>query len=616
MQRRARWIRRRRLLALLVLMCARPVHSEPAFASAKQILILYETRRTAQLVVIGDREIPTILNNSSPQGVDYYAEFVDQVRFQQRDYQRAFGEFLVSKYKGKRFDLIIAMGDNSLEFVNSTRAELYPMTPVVFFASGPSPHRPANATGVLGRLNLAGSITLALALQPDLTRVFVVNAADSLDQGYEADARAQFKQFAGQLEFTFITDLNRSDLEARVAALPPHSALYFLIYNRQGIAERSRPIDYIDRVSAIASAPTYSWVDSAMDHGVVGGSLKSQKLQVQAVARLGLRVLQGERADSIPVESVDLNVNQVDWRQLRRWGLSEARVPPGTRVLFRQPTLWDRYRMPVVAATAAIVIQSALIAGMLVQKRRRKRAEKKARDSAARLRSSYERIRDLGARLLGAQEAERARIARELHDDVSQQLALLAFDLDVLRGEGRHHRRHADRVVQGAFDRAQDVARSVHALSHRLHPVRLQMLGLVASLHGLARELSTTDLPILFSHEAVPIDVPEEVTLCLFRVVQEALQNAAKHSGATHVSVHLSGRHLNGLLLTIEDDGIGFNVEEACAFGLGLLSMTERVESVDGVLDIRSTPRLGTRLEVAVPLFGAPVAQGATVRLH
>jgi len=609
-------IRRCRLLALLVLMCARPVHAQSVPGGAKQVLILYETRRTAQLVVIGDREIPTILGNNSPQGVDYYAEFVDQSRYRQRDYQRAFGEFLVSKYKEKRFDLLIAMGDNALEFVNGTRAELYPTTPVVFFASGASPHRPANATGVLGRLNLAGSVTLALALQPDLTQVFAINASDSTNEGYEADARAQFKQFTNQLTFTFVNDLNRSDLEARLATLPPHSAVYFLIYNREGIAEHSRPVEYVDRITSLANAPTYSWVDSTMDHGIVGGSLKSQRLQAQAVARLGLRVLQGERADSIPVASVDLNVNQVDWRQLRRWGLNEARVPPGTVVLFREPTLWDRYRTSVIGATAAIVIQSALIAAMLLQKRRRRRAEKKVRDSAAKLRSSYERIRDLGARLLGAQEAERARIARELHDDVSQQLALLAFDLDVLRGDGQQHRRQADRVVQGAFDRAQGVARSVHALSHRLHPVRLQMLGLVASLHGLTRELSTADLPILFSHEDVPVDVPEEVTLCLFRVVQEALQNAVKHSAATHVSVHLNGSHVNGLLLSIEDNGIGFNVEEAWARGLGLLSITERVESVDGVLDIRSTPGVGTRLEVAVPLFAAPVAQAVTVRLH
>src|ERR1041384_2575986 len=124
----------------------------------KQVLVLYETTRTSQLVVVSDREIPSILGSNGPEGVDYYAEFVDQTRFHQRDYQAAFKDFLVTKYKGKAFDLIIAMGDNALEFVDGTRPQLYPSTPVVFFASRPAPPRPANSTGLIGRLKLAGSI--------------------------------------------------------------------------------------------------------------------------------------------------------------------------------------------------------------------------------------------------------------------------------------------------------------------------------------------------------------------------------------------------------------------------------------------------------------------------
>jgi signal transduction histidine kinase len=587
---------------------------DPSGAAAKQVLILHDTSRTSELVVVSDREIPVILGSSSSDGIDYYAEFVDQKRSRQRDYQLAFRDFLFSKYKRKRFDLIIAMGDDALEFVNGTRFDLYPATPVVFFASGLSSERPANATGVLARLNLAGTVALALALQPDLRNIFVVNASDSQNDGYDAEARAQFGPFERRLAFTYLNDLNRANLEATLADLPERSAVYFLIYNRQGIADHFRPLDYVDRVAAIANAPTYSWVDSAMDHGIVGGSLKNQKAQVQAVAQLGLRVLRGEQADAIPLATVDLNANQVDWRELQRWGISEARVPAGTAMLFREPTVWDRYSNYVIAAFAALIAQSALIGGLLVQKRRRRRAEKQARESAVKLRSSYERIRDLGGRLLGAQEAERARIARELHDDVSQQLALLAFDLDLLRGESAMQRRHADRLVRGACDRAQGVARSVHALSHRLHPVRLQMLGLVGSLLGLTRDLSTPDLPIIFSYEAVPAGAPEEITLCLFRVVQEALQNALKHSAATRVSVHLSGNALRGLVLTIIDDGIGFDVDEAWACGLGLVSMTERVESVDGRLEISSNQN-GTRLEIVVPLLSVS-HRGAAMPVH
>jgi len=584
-----------------------------AFAASppKQVLALYETGRTSQMVIVSDREIPNVLGSTSSDGVDYYTEFVDQTRFHQRDYQQALKDFLLSKYKGKAFDLIIAMGDNALEFVNGTRSELYPATPIVFFGTRPASRRPHNSTGLVAPSNLAGSITLALALQPDLRNVFVIDASDGLAESFDVEARKQFGQFADRLSFTFLTDLNREVLEARLALLPPRSAVYFLVYNRMGLVDQLRPIDYLDRLAAIANAPMYSWVDSTLDHGIVGGSLKRQRTQAQVVAQLGLRVLHGEQADAIPVAAVDLNVNQVDARQLRRWDISESRVPAGTQILFREPRLWDRYRLYVLAAMAALVIQSALIAGLLVQKRRRRRAERLARQSAGKLRSSYERIRDLGGRLLVAQEAERARVARELHDDVSQQLALLAFDLDVLRGESPMHRRQADRVVQGACDRAQGLARSVHALSHRLHPVRLQMLGLVASIDGLARELSTPDLPIMFSYDDVPPGVPEDVTVCLFRVVQEALHNALKHSGASHVSVHLGISEHRGLVLTIADNGIGFEIEDAWTSGLGLVSMRERVESVDGRLQVFSKRYAGTHLEIVVPLALVPVSRRA-----
>lgn len=601
-----------RVLRYVLLAVALLESATSAFASTKQVLILYETSRTSELVAVSDREIPNILSSGSTDGVDYYAEFVDQARFAHADYQQAFSDFLQSKYRGKLFDLIVAMGDNALALINATRSSLYPHAPIVFFASGPSPQRPENSTGVVSRLNLVGSIELVLALQPDIRKVFVVTAGDDRRKGYEADARAQLRPFENRLFFSYLSDLNRADLEATVARLPQHSAVYYLSY-REGGAERSRPIDYLGRVSAIANAPTYSWVDSAMGRGIVGGSLKSQRVQAQTVARLALRVLQGERADAIPVVAADLSVTQVDWRQLRRWGISEARVPAGTLVLFREPTLWDRYKTYVVAAFGALLTQSALIAGLLVQKRRRRRAEGQARESAAKLRSSYERIRDLGGRLLDAQEAERARIARELHDDISQQLALLAFDLDLLRGESPLRRRTSDRLVQGACERIQGAARSVHALSHRLHPVRLQMLGLVTSLRGLAQELSTSDLPISFSHEGVPSVIPQEITLCLFRVVQEALQNALKHSGARHVAVHLNGNAPHALVLIVVDDGIGFDVDEAWACGLGLVSMSERVESVDGRLGIRSRPGYGTRLEVAVPILKASATLAAAM---
>jgi signal transduction histidine kinase len=609
-RRRARWL----LQLVFTMAVVVPAPSVCAASREKQVLVLHSTRRTSQLVTVSDREIPQVLHEAFPEGVDYYTEFVDESQFPLRQYEQAFRDFLLTKYKGQRFDIIITMGDNALRFADDTRGDLFPEAPVVFFASGPSFHRPLNSTGIVARLNLAGSLALALTLQPELRQVFVVSATDDSNKGYEEEARAQFRSFEPRLKATFLSDLSKANLETRLARLPERSIVYFLTYTRHGLDEHFRPIEYLDRLAATANAPTYSWVDSAMEHGIVGGSLKSQRAQAEALARLAVRLMRGERADAIPPLSLDLNVNQVDWRQLRRWGISESRVPTGTLVQFREPTAWDRFKVYIVGCVILLAAQFILISGLLLQRRKRQQAERSARNGEAALRASYERIRDLGGRLLLAQEDERARVARELHDDICQQLGLLAFELDLLRHE-EPKRRKADRAFASALDLANGAVKSVHDLSHRLHPARLRLVGLVSAIQGLARELSKPELSIAFSRESVPEPLPDDVSLCLFRVVQEALHNVIKHSAATHASVHLRGDGRE-LTLTIIDNGVGFNVDDVRTSGLGLVSMNERLAPIGGHVEIRSQPGFGTQVEVAVPAPApvSPAAQPAAAR--
>src|SRR5262249_48756553 len=274
---------------------------------------------------------------------------------------------------------------------------------------------------------------------------------------------------------------------------------------------------------------------------LVGGSRRDQLAETKAIATLALRVLQGARADDIPVSWPDLDVKQVDWRQLRRWGISEARVPAGTSVLFREPGVWDRYRSYIMGSMVLLLTQTTLIAALLVQRSKRRKIELELRDSQTQLRASYDRIQHLGRRLLHEQEEERARVARELHDDVCQQLACLVVGLEMLRHEDRH-RRKADRALADAVDLAQGSLKSIRDLSHQLHSARLQLVGLVSAIHELACDLSGDTLRITFSHDAVPLSVPDDIALCLFRVAQEALRNVVKHSAATEASVQLRGQ--------------------------------------------------------------------------
>ena len=406
------------------------------------------------------------------------------------------------------------------------------------------------------------------------------------------------RPFESRFALTYLSGLPTKELEARLASLPPRSAVYYLVVDRDGADQNFRPLDYLDRVTAVASAPVYSWVDSTMGHGVVGGDLKNQALQVRTIGAIALRVARGEPADSIPTSSPELNLSEIDWRQLQRWGISEARVPAGTAIRFREPSAWERYKAYILSAVFAILGQTALIAGLLLQRARRRQAERKVRDGEAALRATYERNRALASRLLHAQESERARIARELHDDVSQEMALLEMDLKGL--ETAVHG-EAESLATEALGRIQGIGRTVRDLSHRLHPAKLRLIGLVAALHGLQRELLHSGIVITVTHDNVPSTLPPDLTLCLFRIAQEALHNTLRYSGAHVASVHLSGE-AGRLALVIADDGRGFDVSAEWGKGLGLISMGERVDAIGGTFKIDSMPGAGTRVEVDVAL--------------
>jgi len=560
----------------------------------RQVLVVYSARRDAQVASIGERDLPRLLDNGLNGLLDYYSEFIDPGRFSDSAYQTALARFLNQKYAGHRFDLIVAVGDSATSFVAAHRDDFAGAPPIVFYGTSRAAKRPANATGVIGELDLKGTVTLAAALDPGLRHVYVVSGGDPGDKSLESLAR---RQLAGlpAIELVYLSALPTAQLEQTLAHLPVHSMVFYLVVDKDGTGQYFHPLQYLDRVSGAANAPTYSWVDSALGHGVVGGSLKGQTAQMQAVAELALRVLWGEPADGVPVAVRDLNVLQVDWRELQRWGISESRVPAGTEILFREPSPWERYRSYILAALALLVAQSALIAGLLFQRRYRRKAEEQLLDSQAQLRASYDRIRDLGARLLNAQEGERSFIARELHDDVGQQLALIEMDVKLLGGGPEVS------LASEILERIQAVSRSLRELSHRLHPAKLRLIGLEVALKGLQSEIAQGGIDVQFQYEGVPAALPPDVTVCLFRVAQEALKNAAKYSGATKIMVSLTTEGTD-LVLSIEDNGTGFDIPAVWGKGLGLVSMMERIEAVGGDLKIRSSAGSGTRLDASVPL--------------
>ena len=225
-------------------------------------------------------------------------------------------------------------------------------------------------------------------------------------------------------------------------------------------------------------------------------------------------------------------------------------------------------------------------------------------------------LEDLAGRLIHAQEQERSRIGRELHDHVSQMLGVLTIRLDQLRAAESTPPHVAAEVAELRQSTA-EITQDIHDLSHRLHSSALDYLGLVPAVQRLVSEFSTRHgIAIDFTHAGVPAPLPTEVALCLFRVTEESLANVAKHSQAKSARVQLRGA-AEGMHLTVEDTGAGFDVDalEQKA-GLGFISMRERLRVVGGTVRIDSAPSRGTRIDVRVPARSLAAAPHSSVTAH
>ena len=224
---------------------------------------------------------------------------------------------------------------------------------------------------------------------------------------------------------------------------------------------------------------------------------------------------------------------------------------------------------------------------------------------------SEEALLSMTRRLIEAQEQERTRIARELHDDIAQRVALLAVNLAQLQQSPLKLFAVRDRIGELQKETS-EIATDIQTLSHQLHAAKLEHLGMASVMRGFCQEFGKqTKVRIDFQSQDLPSPVPPEVSLCLFRVLQESLHNSAKHSGAQHVEVVLWGTP-NEIHLVVSDSGSGFDSEGAKqSRGLGLISMEERLRVLKGTFSVESQAERGTKIHARVPLGSRSDSNGA-----
>ena len=291
---------------------------------------------------------------------------------------------------------------------------------------------------------------------------------------------------------------------------------------------------------------------------------------------------------------------------LTAWPYRRAGLPPMTLIQYQETAHHSGQHDAELAQEMRDVNERLLVSGLREHEmaeesaRRLVVAEEAVERSASALQTNVKQTQSLARRLITAQEAERTRVARELHDDVNQQLAGLSIELSTLRRDLPEDLTAARDDVDRLQKRATILIDTIRDLSHKLHPGSLRSAGLVPALRHLCAESGQLEGGIGFSVEGELKALSDDVALTLYRVAQEALRNVARHAGACQTNVVLT-RDAQRIHLEISDDGCGFVGSEA-HLGLGLLSMEERVLAVNGELQIDSMPGLGTRISVNIPI--------------
>ena len=706
---------------VLLVLCAISafVSATTAQATQKNVLVLSGGRGR---VSINQMESSLRAHFSEP--VNFSIVDLENPRFEQKSYRDNLAEALRAGYSSEKLDLVVAVMTLALQFALQYRDKVFPGVPIVFMSNiSPLPEKMwPGVTGVESTTGVQETIDLALRLNPDTQTVAVISKASGPDNDWFQAEHSELLRHRDKIREIDLLGPARPELLQRVAELPPHTVVLFQLYPEDANQPAFGALDVLADV--VQHFPTYSILPHiTVGRGGVGGASYDPTTDAVLAGQLAARVLSGEQVDNIPVVQNSKALVSVDWRQLRRWNIAESALPPGTRVLFREPTLWEQGRKYFLAGIGVIVLQSLLIFTLFWQRARRRKAEIELGKSEQKFSKAFRRsplaitivsasdgryidaneafeiqtgwkrdevighspqelnlwvnpeqriafmkqlvdqanVKDLevrfrrkdgqirtglgsaelidvhgepcalsviaditerkqaeesmagfSRRLIEAQETERTRIARELHDDINQRVAMVAISLKTAKEGLPNSEVKTSRILDEAGEMVSELETDVQALSHRLHSSKLEYLGLEAATSGFCRELSERlNVKIDLHCEGIPEELSSEVSLCLFRVLQEALRNAAKYSGVNEFEVALNGAS-HEIQLRVHDSGVGFDAKQASnGHGLGLTSMKERLKLVSGELSIDSELGRGTTVFARVPLGDDTTAASA-----
>jgi len=362
-----------------------------ASAPRERILLLFPYESNVPGFINFEAGFRSTLTASKDFQFEFYVECMDLTRFPDQRYHDKLMELLREKYSGLKIDLIVAAMRPTLDFLAQYSPESFRGVPVIAYGQDPglllNPPPVPVAAMVTGRLDMEGTLALALRFHPDVRRVFVVAGASSYDQALEAAAKEALRGFENQVELVYLTGLPIDELIQRTSSLPEHSLLFYIAVFRDGSGRTFKSPQALALISKQANAPIYSLSDTYIDSGIVGGHLISHSVQGAKVGQVALRILAGKKPGNLESSEGSENRYIFDARQLKRWGVREESLPPGSDVRYREFSLWAAYRWQIVGVVSVLFIQAFLISALVLSLRKQRRIDGALRDAEAKYRT-------------------------------------------------------------------------------------------------------------------------------------------------------------------------------------------------------------------------------------
>jgi signal transduction histidine kinase/ABC-type uncharacterized transport system substrate-binding protein len=329
------------------------------------------------------------LIKKSPGPIDLYEVSLDTARNQDPRDEGPFVEYIRALISGRKLDLIVPVGAPAGFFMQRHRAELFPATPMLII--GADVRRISNGAltendaAVVLDLDLPAYIQNILRLLPETTEIGVVVGNSPVERFWAAELRRDFLALADRVNITWFNNLTFDEMLKRTATMPPHSAVFWFLLSEDAAGVPYSQDRALEAIREVANVPIFGMGDYELGRGIVGGPLMQTQALGQEAAEVALRVLKGERPSDIKPPSVLFGAPAYDMRELQKWGISEAVLPPGSVVQYREPTVWEEYRWYIMIVAATLLAQTFLIAYVLFQGRRRRMAETSLKESEERM---------------------------------------------------------------------------------------------------------------------------------------------------------------------------------------------------------------------------------------